>query len=176
MASDLGMSKKTIYERHKSKRELLASFIRRKIDAIQKELMEAVQKETEPVRQMAVVFFKARQTILPFFMALGNDIKRLHPEIWQEIEARRLQIAGTYAAIYENLQKNGYVYSDISPEAFASLLRIMIQSFFQPENIFQQRVTFHELSSGLFKTLLRGIFMPQHLDKCEAVIQEMMVL
>jgi len=173
MAADLRMSKKTIYERYSSKRELIGTFIRNKVDKLQGELERKIGAETDPVRQLTVIFFTAQHIIIPFFVAMGNDVKKMYPEIWQEIENRRMAIISVYAATFEQIQKNGYVHSDISPDAFAAMLRILIQAFFQAENILTQRVSFIELSTGLFKTLLRGIFLPEHYEKFDSVLDEM---
>jgi TetR/AcrR family transcriptional regulator, cholesterol catabolism regulator len=157
LAQQLGISKRTIYEKFRDKDELLSTVLRCMLQK-QKEIMEAMIA-SEP--NILVAFFKHGRRMREHFSSmnplLSLDLKRFHNEVLNNIK-------NSCEGPFENSLKfivkgveQGVIRKDINPDIVNRCLQglgrmIVDAEIFPPENYTQE-----ELTRNVIINYLRGI-------------------
>lgn len=133
LASDLGMSKKTIYKYFPSKDDLVEKIFEFFTDSI-KEYFEKVKNSNEnPISKLFMVmeFLLNRITYVPTKSLI--DIKIRYPHIWKKIEQFRLEMTKNFSYFFKEAQEQGLAKPDLEMDKVAIIYMNMINSTFQPE-------------------------------------------
>jgi AcrR family transcriptional regulator len=134
IASDLGMSKKTLYRYFPGKLELLAATSRRNSDACEKEL-DAIAAENlgffERARKTFAHIARIYSRLSPAYM---TDVRRSAPRVWAEIQKfRRERIGRHMHALLEQGVKQGVLRQDLDRETLVRLYLTMTSALLNPE-------------------------------------------
>ena len=102
LASDLGMSKKTIYKHFESKEELLKEVIRSITRAMSERIERIVSSDLPFDIKAKKLLTDIGTTLGMFSRQLQLDLQRYVPELWTEIEEfRRRQILDKLSRMFE---------------------------------------------------------------------------
>ena len=166
VASELGISKKTLYQFFESKEELLLQAIREHqceeseaVSSICRDSQDALQE----ILHIARLVILQMQQISP---AAIFDLKKYYPEAWKEVVD--LHKGHIYGVLRENLDKGirqGLYREEINPDIIARLYLSGISSFsdenlfpsveFPRDRLFREFIFYH----------LRGIVSARGLEK-----------
>jgi AcrR family transcriptional regulator len=168
IASHLGMSKRTIYEYFKDKKELITEctlyFEHRKDEQI-RQILENSSNLFEALLKMYRTDLEGMQKVNKKFI---EDIKKYFPEINQRhIEKKSLKIQKSVEFFKKGMDE-GLIRKDLNPEILSVLVVEEMDMIFNGNSSLILKFSFLDIYKTLFITFLRGIAT----DKGLAIIDE----
>jgi AcrR family transcriptional regulator len=163
LATELGMSKKTLYQHFRSKEALLEELITRKsqrmlggFEAILAEPDASFAQRTSAFLRHAHAEFS--EISLPFI----RDVRRFAPALHARLEDLR---ARNLPRLWEQLLqlgiREGAVRDDIDVRFVARLVLVAVQSLLQPETLERLSASPHEAVPRFFDLILNGLLTEQ---------------
>ncbi len=161
LASDLGMSKRTLYSFFSSKKELLSEVInsaagemKQKMSAVVKQLDKPDSDFIETLKEIWDIISSHSQTFTKEFF---EDLKKYAPEQWKKIEDLRIkQLKSNFTKIHNIGVKKGYVKPDIDKEIFYLLYHFSINNILSPEIVSETPLTTKRVFENIIDVLLTG--------------------
>lgn len=159
LAEDLGMSKKTLYAHFRSKRELLAAVMRRKIAIVSKELDRLSQNpDLDLMAKLHGLIDVLVTGVSPIRPPLVRDIQRDTPELFDEIDAVRGEILPRhFGTLFEEGRRAGLIRKDLESTVVIQMLLIAVQAIIRPENIERLAITPAEAYRTVLTVMIEGI-------------------
>jgi TetR/AcrR family transcriptional regulator, cholesterol catabolism regulator len=158
IATHLGISKKTIYQYYKDKKELVYKVVEAKI-AKQVEAMEEMKEQAiDPVHEVIMtseLLKKLFQNMNPFLML---EIQKYYPRAYGVFKTHRDQCV--FTTIFDNIKTGvevGLYRSSIDMDTIARLRMVCIDAAFNPENFPLAKKNLNELQVQLIEHFLYGI-------------------
>lgn len=157
LASQLGMSKKTLYRAFPGKAQLLEAMLARRFALIAAELEEIIrQGEAQDFSSQTEIFlrylsYRLGEVKRPFM----RDVMRFAPELFRKIEAFRAEMVPRYLRrILSTGQQRGMIRSDVNIEIAIELLLTLIQQVITPEATLRLDISV----DAAFKTIIDVMF------------------
>lgn len=159
LAEAMGMSKKTLYVHFKTKRELLAAVIERKLgdleatmDAVPsggtKEFAATLHRLLTGIRQQA-------QEISPTF---ARDLAREEPGLFERIKSKRREVIGrTFTRILSVGQKAKHIRGDIPADILVEILVGLADAVAVPEKVAARGMAPGDMLTIVLKVFLDGV-------------------
>jgi len=156
IASDVGMSKKTVYKFFPSKEALLKVVVSIHTRNIEREVHEIVQSEKALDEKLITLLVgKIVRKMSRPFMA---DVQRFAPSLWKEIETfRRERILSQLQQIFKQAKNEGSFREDVDPDLFFLVMMTTIQGIMNPQVLSQQPFSAEAAFRGIFKILYSGV-------------------
>ena len=158
IASDVGMSKKTVYKFFPSKETLLKVVVSVHTRNIEREVHEIVHSsgpiDEKLIALLTIVGKVVRKMSRPFMA----DVQRFAPTLWKEIEIfRRERILSQLLQIFKQAKKEGSFREDVDPDLFFLVMMTTIQGIMNPQVLSQQSFSAEAAFRGIFKILYSGV-------------------
>jgi AcrR family transcriptional regulator len=159
LAEAMGMSKKTLYVHFKTKRELLAAVIERKLRDLEaamdsvpsggtKEFAATLHRLLTGIRQQA-------QEISPTF---ARDLAREEPGLFERIKSKRREVIGrTFTRILSVGQKAKRIRRDIPADILVEILVGLADSVAVPDKVAARGMAPGEMLTIVLKVFLDGV-------------------
>ncbi|MDD3031502.1 MAG: TetR/AcrR family transcriptional regulator [Atribacterota bacterium] len=164
LASELNMSKRTLYQFYESKKILLEAVI---YDFFQ-EFQEEINKITYSKKEDALVSLKQiisliQAHITKFSIHAFEDIKRNNPKAWETIiNLREKMFNNEIRKLLIQAKEEKTVRDDIDIEIIVILILNTIQAVINPETISRFPYTTEEVIDMLSKFVISGIKKPKN--------------
>ncbi|HOW52258.1 MAG TPA: TetR/AcrR family transcriptional regulator [bacterium] len=156
IAANLRMSKKTLYALFPSKEELVRAVILT-IMAPKMARMKGLMQGSGTVAE----FFGG---VVEVFHALGREVSepmmldmKMSPDIWKEIEERRLETLSHIGEVIERGKKTGEVRADLNVDLFLRVFMLVINRIGNPTMMLELNMKPSELAGQLFGIFFHGI-------------------
>ncbi len=159
IASDLRMSKKTVYKFFPSKETLLKVIVHTFMKKIEGEVQGIISSD-KPIEErlttlLAFVGKHMRKLSRPFM----TDVQRFAPALWKEIELfRRERVLSQLQQMFKQAKKEGVFREDLDPDLFYLILTTTIEGIMNPQILSQQPFSAEEAFKGIFRILYEGAF------------------
>jgi AcrR family transcriptional regulator len=159
IASELGMSKKTLYKHFPTKEALLLQVIETfyanlNADIAAIRLDEKLSFTEKISRFIALVANRVAVNRDPFV----QDIQRNVPQMWARIHTlRRETIQAQFRAIIEEGIRHGVFQSDLDPSLITLIVLAAIERLTDPETWEQHAYSFSEIFQGTLRVVFQGI-------------------
>jgi AcrR family transcriptional regulator len=159
IASDLRMSKKTLYNYFSSKEELLRAAIFEMLEDIELKMKGVVfDDDLEFTDKLKGILAVAEEHLSRIGKAFTRDIARSAPQTWKEIESFRQQrILALLFKLLESGKTQGRVRSDVDHEMVALLLSQVFKRVLNPEVVSGIPYTAGQVFENLMNILFVGI-------------------
>jgi AcrR family transcriptional regulator len=157
IATDLGMSKKTLYKHFESK-EVLVREVMRSITRTMSRRIEAIVSSELPFE------IKARNVLADIGATLGTfskqlqiDIQRFAPDLWTELEEfRRRQILDKIDRMFRQGIKENVFRRDLNPEIFLLVFLSAVQGIINPHILSSHSFSAPEAFRSILEILFEG--------------------
>ncbi len=157
IATDLGMSKKTVYKFFPTKEVLVRKvvhFVMRqvnaRVEAIVKSERPFIEKLSELLSLIGRVWGRAGKQ-------LPVDMKKYFPDVWKEIETfRREKILNNLQAMFEQAKREGALRDDVDPQLFILMFITCVEGIMNPTTLAEHSFSLSDAFRGIFKILLEG--------------------
>lgn len=157
IASDLGMSKKTLYKFFPSKEDLVRKaihFMLRQVNA----RIEAIVKSEKPfVEKMSELLVLIGRMWGRAGRQFPIDIKKHFPDLWKEVETfRRERILTNMQQMFLQAKQEGVLRDDVRPELLMLMFLCCVEGILNPTTLSEHSFSLTEAFRGIFKTLFEG--------------------
>ncbi len=159
LAYELGMSKRTVYEHFRSKKDLLRQAMLEQVSLITTGL-EAISgnPDLDPAEKLQRIMLFMSETLPRPSRQFLLDMQRLAPELWTEIDRHRSQaVQRSFRRMFDEGQTSGLFRKDLDLDLILLLLSALIQKVVSPETLVQVPYTAAQVFRGVMETLMMGI-------------------
>jgi len=158
LATELGMSKKTLYTHFPSKTALVQAVLREKFEEVEADLSrirsEGSSSVESALRHLLDCVQRHTAEIQPAFV---RDIGRETPELFQLVEQRRRElISRHFGALFEKGRKAGMIRKDIPVHLIIEILLGAVQAIMNPTRLAALGLTLEAGYSSIVRVILEG--------------------
>jgi AcrR family transcriptional regulator len=159
LATELGMSKKTLYTHFRSKTALIEAALHAKFQQIEAELESIVSASSTDFlsahHRLLACFQRHTDEIRPPFM---RDMQREAPRLFDLVERRRREIVGRYfGRMLSEGRMAGIIRDDIPVELMIEILLGAIQAIMNPPKMAALELTLKSGFLAITKVFLEGV-------------------
>lgn len=160
IASDLGISKKTLYKHFSNKEHLLKEIL----NNIKCEVDDFIE---ELISNKSMEFIEKLKRFMNFIAKQGTrlegpivrDLMKSHPEFWRDIEEfRKKKAYSNLSRLIEQGIKSGIFRKDVNTEVVVLAYVSSIHSLINPEVLARLPISADQVFKDLVKILFEGIF------------------
>ena len=157
LAQYMGMSKRTIYEYFRDKRELISECVLQmeySQDQKTRQIFDQSENMFEALMNMYRESVIKMQKINKKFI---DDIKKYFPEIKRRHDRKKEEGIRKSIQFFQEGINEGLIRSELNPEILSILVSEEIELLFNGKNLFATKFSFLDIYKTLFITFLRGI-------------------
>ncbi|HUI64204.1 MAG TPA: TetR/AcrR family transcriptional regulator [Bacteroidota bacterium] len=157
IASELRMSKKTLYKYFPSKDSLLKHVIQERIKRNGKRFNDImVSKKPFEEKLQDILFFAGKEITTPGRQFI-LDLRRIAPDLWEQAEEfRRGTIVAAVTKMMRQAKEEGVLRKDLDVELFVLMFQGSVQEILNPRTLSEQPFTAVQAFSGILKILFEG--------------------
>jgi len=157
VATDLGMSKKTMYKFFPSKEDLLKSIVHAMMNGVRIRVEAIVNSDKPFLEKAPELLALIGHQISSMSKQFLFDLQRFAPQLWKEIDDfRRERILTTVRKMFIQAQEEGVFRKDIDIELFILVFVGSVQSIVNPQTLSQHSFSAEEAFRGIFRIIFEG--------------------
>jgi AcrR family transcriptional regulator len=157
IASDLRMSKKTVYKFFPSKEDLLKAIVHTMLRRVESEVQSITSSEIPFEEKFISILTLVGKILRRLSRPFMTDLQRFAPGLWKEIETfRREKVFSKIQQIFRQAKKEGVFREDLDPDLFFLVLTTAMQGIMNPQVLSQQPFSAEEAFKGIFRILYEG--------------------
>ncbi|OGW01740.1 MAG: hypothetical protein A2889_04785 [Nitrospinae bacterium RIFCSPLOWO2_01_FULL_39_10] len=158
IASDLGISKKTLYIHFKSKEDIAWAVKERMHRDIDKLLQRAKREIPDPIERFKKIIAEVTSRVSIIGSTFMTDIKKDIPDLWRECEEfREKEIYKYIGGILEEGIKKGKIRKEINTKIAVMSYLGAIRMIIQPEILMKNQFSIEDAFNNILKIFLEGI-------------------
>ncbi|HTY60198.1 MAG TPA: TetR/AcrR family transcriptional regulator [Bacteroidota bacterium] len=157
IASDLRMSKKTMYKYFPSKEDLLKNIIHARIKKNGKRFTDMMGSDKPFGEKLQEIFAFAGREFSAASRQFVLDLRRFAPDLWREAdEYRRKTIISNVNRMIEQGKKEGMIREDLEAELFVLVFYSAVQYILTPEMLADHPFTTGQAFQGILRIIFEG--------------------
>jgi AcrR family transcriptional regulator len=157
IASDLKMSKKTVYKFFPSKEILLKAIVHTIMKKVEGEVQGIISSDKPIEEKLTTLITFVGRMMRKLSRPFMTDMQRFAPMLWREIEIfRREKVLVKLQQMFLQAKKEGAFREDLDPNLFFLVLITTIQGIMNPQVLSQQPFSAEEAFKGIFRILYEG--------------------
>ncbi|WP_051620773.1 TetR/AcrR family transcriptional regulator [Paenibacillus sp. UNC451MF] len=156
LASQLGMSKKTLYMYFTGKEQIAEAVMELTLSAIEGKVAAAKQGKGTPLEVFRAVFTSIKREILQLNPLFLEDVQKFAPGLWGRIELFRSRQLSFMEGLLVQAQQEGLI-RDLNPKLASVMLMDSIQRYVRPDFAAKHGVAMMDVADTLFTLLFEGI-------------------
>ena len=178
VASQLGISKKTIYEFFHDKEDLVKQVLLFQHDHQCGFLNAIERKDYNAIEELFEVYKIINEMLRENNPSMEYDVRKYYPDLFQEI--RKIRRKRMYESVYNNLnqgKKEGLYRKELNSKIIAKLHVFRTESLFDNDMFTQEELTSFKMFHEIFVYHLQGIlsndgrtFFENNFDKFKATL------
>ncbi|MCB0408617.1 MAG: helix-turn-helix transcriptional regulator [Flavobacteriales bacterium] len=158
IARHLGMSKKTVYQLVKDKKDLVKKGMQFMITDEQTRISEIFKASNSAIEEMIGLTKCISTKLGDIHPSVIYDLQKYHPEAWKIMQNHKEEFV--YNLMLNNLKrgiKEGYYRKNLNPELIASIYINMMDNILNPEILFNSSLTLEQLHTEIITYHIKGI-------------------
>ncbi|MEP0713169.1 TetR/AcrR family transcriptional regulator [Algoriphagus sp.] len=154
-----GISKKTIYQEFKDKKELVKDAFKMVLDVDQSELNKFLEGEDGVIEHLVYTSKMVRERLSKLNPMALLEIQKYFPEVWEMFNTYKEEVIVTdIVAVLEKGKILGYFRPEINTRILATMRIDQISSAMNPQNTFKKEFSLFTLHIEMLDHFLHGIF------------------
>ncbi|MDF2157078.1 TetR/AcrR family transcriptional regulator [Algoriphagus sp. CAU 1675] len=159
VARQLGISKKTLYQEFKDKKELLKETFEKKLQKDQEDMSFLIESEDGVIEHLVNLSKYMRESLSKINPIAILEIQKYFPDVWEIFERHKEGIIQKdLVFILEKGKTLGYFRSEIDSNILARLRVEQITSAFDPSNFQRNDFNLVDFQMQMLDHFLHGIF------------------
>ncbi|SFQ95961.1 TetR/AcrR family transcriptional regulator [Desulfoscipio geothermicus] len=154
IASNLGISKKTIYKYFDSKRQLISEVVDNALKRKQDYVMQIMQKEGDWLEKLEAIISMEREEP-PDWMV--TELRRFFPEEWVKIQDKMQFHREQVRKLLMHGIEKGDIKPDIHPAVIDLVMHKSIEGLLETDFLTENNLTFKKAREDIKSIILRGI-------------------
>jgi AcrR family transcriptional regulator len=157
IASELGMSKKTVYKFFPSKEELLAAVVHEMMNGLRAMVEGIVASNKSFTEKLPEILGHLGRQIGTTSKQFLIDLQRFTPELWKEMDRfRRERILTNVRQLFLQAKEEGIFRKDLNIDLFLLLFISSVQGIVNPQVLSEHSFSMNEALDGIFNVILEG--------------------
>lgn len=158
IASDLGISKKTLYLHFKSKEDIARAVKDRLHKDIDRLLQKSKREIPDPIERFKKIIAEVTSRVSIIGSIFMTDIKKEIPDLWREWEEfREREIYEYIGDILKEGVKKGKVRKDIDTKIAVMVYLGAVRMIIQPDVLMRNKFSVEDAFNNILKIFLEGI-------------------
>ncbi len=170
ISTELGISKKTLYQHFKNKDDLVLRTMQYYIDNEREGITEIISATENAIDELLQICRFVTQTLKDRNTSLMYDLKKYHSESYHIFREHKREFA--YSNIIENINKGiaqGLYSDDFNVEVIAKFYMARVEAIIDPELFPFDKYPLSHVITEMFKYHIRGIASRKGLDYLEKI-------
>lgn len=159
IARDLSISKKTIYQYFKDKRELVNTICSTSLEIEEKRFAGATEESENSVHELMLVSKCLRESMQEMKVNIMNELRKFYPDAWKMYSTFK---SGVMKESIMNViirgKKEGYFRPDLDPELIAIMRMEQVESFMISNLYPKDKYSLTQVQMHLFDHFIHGLF------------------
>ncbi len=157
ISSQLGMSKRTIYENFSSKREILEAAVDLELAKFTNRIYEIVGAEKEPLAKLWELYqFSQGIVNLGISATALKDMQNQLPDLWKKILVTREKVLEEFGKVIDEGKKKNVFNPEINTDVIIATLVGSLQATLSSEFLLKSSLSLDEVFSSLFLLFTEG--------------------
>lgn len=157
IASELKVSKKTIYKFFPSKKDMVEAIMRRFMKKRQQDIAPLLNSDKNAVEKFASIVFLIVKNLSRVNEKVFNELRLHFPSLWQEVEKFRTEMINkNITKIVEQGKREGFIVDYPTPIIMTIFLS-SIRSVVNPDFILDNNFSVSQAAQTTFRILMNGI-------------------
>jgi len=159
LATELRISKKTLYRHFPTKEALVTEVLETQVVGVILPRVAAAIGRDGPLAERVVGVWRAVST-LPQLVTpeLMKDLRGEYPHLWEQIDARRRGVLQGLEGLLEEGRRSGEVRAEVNPAVAVRILLAVAEKLLVPDVLFSAPFSPAEAIDTLMTLLVRGAF------------------
>ncbi len=157
IATELGMSKKTLYKFFQSKEELAKAGVTAMLQHIEKMIERIVSSDRSSTEKIIETMLVVGRQVSRFGRESQINLRRTAPELWKMIEEfRREQIFSKVGRIFHQAKAEGVIRAEIDEQILLLVFLNAVQGIVNPEVLSQSPFTMEQAFRNIIAVVFQG--------------------
>lgn len=157
IASELKMSKKTIYKFFPSKDKLIQSIANHFMNRMKSKILPALNSDKNAIEKLGDLINILAKASENFSAARMTELKRHYPSLWNEIDKFRTEMMfGNITKVIEQGKKEG-LFADYPTIIIMNVLVASVRSIVNPDFVLNNNFSIIEAARYAFRIVISGI-------------------
>jgi len=157
LASDLGMSKKTVYKFFPGKKILVRAIVRLMTHRVEKQIQNLVESDIPFEQKMIKMLLIIGKMLGRMSRQFVHDMQRYAPELWEEIENfRRDHILSRLRTMFQEAREQSIFREDLDTDLFYLVFISAVEAVINPLVLSDQSFSAREAFRGILQLLVEG--------------------
>jgi AcrR family transcriptional regulator len=157
IATELGMSKKTLYKYFEDKEDLLRAGIEENLRKISQEIDAITTSDGSFAEKLAKVMMLIGKQMSRLSRGAMLDMQKFTPELWKQIETfRREQIFNKIGKMIAQAREEKIFRSHVNEQILTLMIINCVQGILNPEILSQNSFSAEEAFKIIFRTIFEG--------------------
>ena len=157
IATELGMSKKTLYKYFEDKEDLLRAGIEENLRKVAHEIDAITASDGSFAEKLARVMMLIGKQMSRLSRSAMLDMQKFTPELWKQIETfRREQIFNRIGKMIAQAREENIFRSNVNEQILSLMIIHCIQGILNPEVLSQNSFSAEEAFKIIFRTIFEG--------------------
>lgn len=170
LATEMGISKRTLYERFKDKETLLLRTLDYQNLKSQEEREKLAKECTNPLELNLMEYKAISDSLRRINRNYIRDLQKYHPQIAEYFAKKREADMERVVSVVEKSIQEGYIRAELNPRILALLLRVQLEVLIYSEEIEKNHFSYPEVFETIVLNYARGIATPKGLKLIEDFI------
>jgi len=158
IATELAISKKTIYKYFDSKDDLVAHVVERRMGEVRRKVVSVIDTDRNFIEKLEALMTNIGVEISKFSKAFQHDLQRLNPELWQRIaEFRRKAIFENLTRLLDQGVAEGYVRKSVNTRVCLLAYVSIIDHIVRPDTLAEEPFSAAEALRSILAIFFHGI-------------------
>ena len=173
LASHLSISKKTIYQFFKDKKEVVSASVRYMLDKELNELYEITENSKDVVEELVLLSEYFKKMTRQMNPTLLFDMKKYHPEAWNlYLNRKETCYRSRLEAVLLRGKEQGVIRDGIHPYIISRMRMEVVEMGFNPDIFPSEEYDISEVQMNLFDHFVHGIVTPKGLELMDQCLKE----
>jgi len=159
ISRNIGISKKTIYQYFKDKKELVSTVTQLHLDREERRFLEATNESKDSIHELILVSQCLREAMKDMKANILHEMQKFYPESWKQYQFFKEKVMKD--ALIQTInrgQKEGYFRPNIDAELLATMRIEQVQSFMLNNLYPRDKYSIYEVQMRLFDHFIHGLF------------------
>lgn len=167
IASDLGISKKTLYELFDSKSEMVIEAFHHQHEKFQQRSLAIIESAPDMMSAMTDIYRIQRDFLCKANVKLFTDLSDMYPEIQSRYNAMAETRMKNWEEMYRRGVEQGVFRPNVNLRTLTRLLHIQMEALKRMEEVFPADVTLTEVYDTICSSFLRSISSKEGLERLD---------
>jgi len=160
ISRDLGISKKTIYQYFRDKKDMVNTIAQMHLEIEKNRFLGAEDESLDSVHELILVSQCLRESMKDMKMNVLNDLQKFYPEAWNMYEQfKRETMMCSIVKTIKKGQEEGYFRASLDAELMAIIRIEQVQAFILNQNLYpKDKYTLAEVQMQVFDHFMHGLF------------------